>query len=196
MTHAKQFRARIVQDDDMDRPDREMDFMCEIELPDGSFTRGNHIADLICQTKAWDAVYTIADADDATLPDIWNEPAIRAQWLDALGDELIVQEATLPNGQALIAHTTPKLCEKLGVSWDNAAKAMAGEVRMFKQWADGDVYGYIIEEGTTCDHCTNTEWEVVDSCFGFYGSDIETNGMLDNVPSDMREVLRNAAWAN
>lgn len=189
------FRARIIRDHDAARPDQEMEFMCIIELPDTLSDR-DHIADLICQTKAWDVVYTITVADDGWLPDIWDDPAIRAQWLDALSDELIVQEATLPNGQALIAHTTPKLCEKLGVSWDNAAKAMAGEVRMFKQWADGDVYGYIIEEGKTCGHCAQTKWEYVDSCGGFYGSDIGANGMLDNVPNDMEEVLLNAEWVN
>lgn len=191
-----QFRARIVHDAHADRPDEEMDFMCEIALPDREFDRIDLLCNLIETTKGWEVVADIALTDEDYLPDIWGDEDLRATWLDSLSAELIVQTDILHNGQSLVAHTTPKLCEKLGVSWDNAAKAMAGEVRMFKQWADGDVYGYIIEEGKTCGHCDHTEWEVVDSCFGFYGRDIESNGMLDNVPSDMKEVLLNAEWAN
>jgi hypothetical protein len=196
MTRAKQFRARIVRDDDTDRPDQEMDFMCEIGLPDDRYDRDDMIIDLIMSTSAWKLVETMCEETETDVPDLWDNGDLRDHWIESIKGEMLIKSIYLENMQPLVAHTTPKLCEKLGVSWDNAAKAMDGEVRMFWQWSAGEVYGYIIEEGTTCDHCTNTEWEVVDSCFGFYGSDIETNGMLDNVPSDMREVLRNAAWGN
>jgi hypothetical protein len=59
------------------------------------------------------------------------------------------------------------------------------------------VYGYILEKEVTveekCPHCgevinTYTTMEEVDSCWGFYGDEIESNGILDNLPYDMEFV--------
>jgi len=53
-----------------------------------------------------------------------------------------------------------------------------GEVETFSQWANGDVYGFIIKE----------DGEETDSCWGFYGMDIKTNGILDYVGDEWKEV--------
>jgi hypothetical protein len=192
----KQFRARIVHDESADRPDHEMDFVSIIELPDDLSARDDMIAYLIEITDAWKVVETMCDETGTELPDIYNNGDLRRQWIEAVKDEVLIKVIYLENMQPLVAHTTPSRCEYLGVSWDKAWDAMTGETRMYAQWAAGEVYGYVIEEGKTCGHCDHTVWEEVDSCYGFYGRNIEANGMLDNVPSDMKEVLRNAAWVN
>lgn len=62
-------------------------------------------------------------------------------------------------------------------------KYLTGEVETFDKYISGDVYGYILED---------KDGEEIDSCWGFFGYDIETNGMKDhvNVESwDMVEVV-------
>lgn len=53
------------------------------------------------------------------------------------------------------------------------AAYLKGEAAEYEAWADGDVYGYVIEEKVTWTRMdsgeTMTTWEHVDSCWGFYG---------------------------
>lgn len=57
-------------------------------------------------------------------------------------------------------------------SIDKATKNLEGEVRTYAQYLEGDIWGYMIEDD---------EGEHIDSCFGFYGSNVEDNGMLDHI---------------
>ena len=78
---------------------------------------------------------------------------------------------------------------------------------LFENWAFGDVYGFIIDEKkefikTYADGSTESghDWERVDSCFGFYGTDWEENGMIEAIQSEVqerskeeiKEILQNA----
>ena len=45
------------------------------------------------------------------------------------------------------------------------------EVKIYSQYINGEVYGYVISKDD----------EVVDSCFGFYGSDFDSNGLNDEI---------------
>jgi hypothetical protein len=69
---------------------------------------------------------------------------------------------------------------------------------LFENWAFGDVYGFIIEQKkefikTYVDGSADGsmesghDWEEVDSCFGFYGTDWEENGMLEAIQSEVQE---------
>lgn len=60
-----------------------------------------------------------------------------------------------------------------------AADVLRGEVATYSQYLAGDVWGYTLEE----------DGKIVDSCWGFYGSDPHTNGMLDYVGDDWRDLL-------
>jgi len=51
-------------------------------------------------------------------------------------------------------------------------KYLIGEVQTYDQYISGDVYGFKVED---------KEGEEIDSCYGFYGSDFETNGISDHV---------------
>lgn len=57
-----------------------------------------------------------------------------------------------------------------------AIECMRGEVELYDHWLTGNVYGYTLLEETAPD-----EWTEVDSCWGFYGDDVLTNGIADNV---------------
>lgn len=56
------------------------------------------------------------------------------------------------------------------------------EIELFEQYITGDVYGFVLED--------NDENEI-DSCWGFFGTDFENNGMKDHLPEEAHELLAN-----
>lgn len=49
---------------------------------------------------------------------------------------------------------------------------LKGEVKTFNQYIQGDIYGFqIVDE----------DEDIIDSCYGFYGTDWATNGMTDHI---------------
>lgn len=75
-------------------------------------------------------------------------------------------------------------------SLEKAKKCMIGEVEIYSQWANGDVYGFrLIKEDEFGD-----EVEEIDSCWGFYGRDLEENGIADNIPEEFKYLLNDAQF--
>jgi hypothetical protein len=56
---------------------------------------------------------------------------------------------------------------------------LQAEVKTYSQYLEGDVYGFVVEEND----------EVVDSCYGFYGSDPRENGMSEHLMEKQLEIL-------
>ena len=82
---------------------------------------------------------------------------------------------------------------------ERAEMAVDDEVETYDYYLRGEVYGYTLEEKvhykdeTRCPHCNEIikvdeydDWEEVDSCWGFYGSCLEENGILDSISSDLK----------
>ena len=64
---------------------------------------------------------------------------------------------------------------------DKAEQHVEAEIKTLDQYIRGDVYGFeILDE--------NGEHE--DSCFGFYGSDIEENGILEHLSIEDKEAIK------
>jgi len=59
-------------------------------------------------------------------------------------------------------------------------KCLIGEVQVYDQYLQGDVWGYQALQDD----------EVVDSCWGFYGSDPNANGIAEHVPEKFLPLLR------
>lgn len=199
---SKTLRVRIIHDSCAEDP-RDWDGMCEINASGRWDQSANsQIADLIVRTKGWRAMEEMASvAGHNTLDRILDsedrlrdDEDFRNTWLEAVKDELIVEVFRTQHNE-YIAHTTPELCKYVGTPWDRAAEALAGSIETFKQWAEGDVYGFVIEEWTgacACEECDAGEWVETDSCWGFYGSDPFENGMSDHVPEELHDQLREA----
>jgi len=66
---------------------------------------------------------------------------------------------------------------------DDAARYLEGEVETLAQEISGEVYGFIIED---------EDGEHEDSCGGFYGSDLDKNGMSDYLDQEQIDELTNA----
>ena len=54
---------------------------------------------------------------------------------------------------------------------NKAEKFLKDEVELYDYYLRGDVYEYILEKKKVCEACGHIEWEEIDSCWGFYGSE-------------------------
>jgi len=63
---------------------------------------------------------------------------------------------------------------------EKVIKTLLAEVEEYNQYLQGEVYGFVLK------HPDGEE----DSCWGFYGSAIEENGILDNIPRIYAEALK------
>lgn len=78
---------------------------------------------------------------------------------------------------------------------EKAKRVLEGEVETYSQYLEGDIYGYILEEKELCEHCGHMEYEDIDSCWGFYGSDFNNNGLFENVDltkENLEELKKNS----
>ncbi len=57
---------------------------------------------------------------------------------------------------------------------------LEGEVDVYDQYLRGEVYGFVIED---------KEGEHIDSCWGFYGTDWNNNGIKEHIPEELHEQL-------
>lgn len=61
---------------------------------------------------------------------------------------------------------------------------LRSEISTYSQYLEGDVYGYSLQK-VRKDGSVKKE---LDSCWGFYGADIQENGMLDHIPSKYHDA--------
>jgi hypothetical protein len=60
---------------------------------------------------------------------------------------------------------------------------LEAELEVYSQYLNGDIYGYEL---------TDDDGDIVDSCYGFYGSDWSKNGMKDYIPAEHLHLLEGA----
>jgi hypothetical protein len=78
--------------------------------------------------------------------------------------------------QALEEYGGVRVSSKKKVKIESIIEA---EVQTYTQYVEGEVYGFqIVDEDD----------EVIDSCYGFYGTDFATNGMLDYIDHNLLGV--------
>lgn len=83
--------------------------------------------------------------------------------------------------------THDKIKEEYGKLDDETIKrvkdVLIGEVKVYDQYLNNDVYGYVLENKIKCDCCGHIEYNLVDSCWGYYG--------IDGIKSFLKEELSN-----
>ena len=89
-----------------------------------------------------------------------------------------------------IAISQAKIIEEFTADYDliKIKGYLENEIKTFNQYLNNEVYGYELIQVNTCEHCGHGDDEIIDSCYGFYGDDIKTNGMLENLPSKKMEL--------
>lgn len=178
---------RIIQDEEPSCP-REDDNLGTMCCAHNRYTLGDK-----------DPGYTIGDAGSWAA----EEEAIRKQF-----DVVVILPIYMYDHSGQTVRTSPFECHwdsgQIGFIWVSKEKArkeygwkmltkariaklteyLEAEVNTYDQWMRGDVYGFeVIDE----------EGELEDSCWGFYGSDPETNGMKDHLGGDLSQYKREAA---
>lgn len=81
--------------------------------------------------------------------------------------------------------------ETIKREWDGdrdlAEKWLESEVSVYDEYIRGNVYGFIVEETIEFDEDGEPVWDdpdELDSCWGFYGYDVHTNGMAEHLGDD------------
>jgi len=69
---------------------------------------------------------------------------------------------------------------------DKVTDVLKGEVETYDKYLTGDIYGFTILHFDKCDKCGHTEEVIEESCWGFYGSDPEKNGIFDSIAKEWR----------
>lgn len=100
-------------------------------------------------------------------------------------------------GEAFIPYATIK--EEFGGKRERALESLKGELKTYEAYLNGEVYGVIYETrpvGDTADRDADDgdepgegEWEMGDSCWGYYGEDSAKAGVLDIVPKEVAEII-------
>lgn len=88
------------------------------------------------------------------------------------------------SGQVGFAVLSPEAQKDYG----DPQKAIEATVETYSQYVSGDCYGFILEEKKVCETCGHEEWQEVDSCWGFFGSDPAENGIYDNIPQEVLDT--------
>lgn len=141
--------------------------------------------------------FDVSDIDSDGIVDIrltlnWiaDDDILFIQWYDADYDGSL-SETDSENPDFCLTITRQSWYALMGK--DNTtpyATVARNEVEVLNHYYQDDVYGYTIIEID----CDGNETEI-DSCWGFYGSNIETNGILDHVDAmhhdGMRQAMRN-----
>jgi hypothetical protein len=131
----------------------------------------------------WHSRYNLGDKHDY---------ADTAAFLEAVDfDDCVVLPVFIYDHSGITVRTTPfdcpwdsgqigwiycdaeRLCRDFAGDRDKAESALRSEVSVYDDYLTGNVYGFIVEERN------GDDWEEVDSCWGFYGDDIHTNGIAD-----------------
>jgi len=66
-----------------------------------------------------------------------------------------------------------------------------GLLDTWNQYLSGDIYGFETYRVSTCDKCGATERVLVDSCWGYYGSDHEKSGLLEEARGEIDSHISN-----
>lgn len=71
-----------------------------------------------------------------------------------------------------------------------AIEIMKSEVEVYDQYLRGDVYGFnLYESEIPDDEDGDPDWNEIDSCWGFYGTDIVENGIADQAGCGLLEAV-------
>ena len=140
----------------------------------------------------------------------WNE------WLKGeLGDDIIALPLYIYDHSEITIRTYPFSCpwdsgqvgyiyvskEDVRKEWrvkrissklhNKVINILETEVEVFDQWGRGDVYGFVLSKKCNCNECDHEHDDAIDSCWGFYGTDWEDNGMthyLDDVGIELLKL--------
>lgn len=160
------FRVRLVGDEDCQTP-RESDSLSHVvTVPTFRYQNvdktGGPLAD------GWDRIKHRPDAMD-----------LFERWARIFHGAVTLRDTPAGAGASAVWYVLP------GEEYPNDPTAyLECEARAYRQWADGETYGWITEEikfWTDGDGGTLATWEEVDSCWGLIGYDYARTAALEEL---------------
>ena len=72
-----------------------------------------------------------------------------------------------------------------------AYEILKGDVETYNCYLKGDVFGFVLEEVIECASCGDTEYDEIDSCYGFYGYSLEEikRELRGSIPQDAEYLI-------
>lgn len=124
--------------------------------------------------------YVDVDKDPGPWGSHWRHLLDRYDWSSAI--TIIERYAALTGGHTYDhapfngARSVWYLTREDADGWTDPSATLKAFADEYQAWADGDVYGYVIEQRVAWQRVddptvTTDRWEVVESCWGFYGPD-------------------------
>jgi hypothetical protein len=190
-------RYNLGDDHDYDREDFLETLACEAEpdfsdrIADLRYDVLNSYTDILCELN--DDSY----ADNAGVAERQIEERIKDEAERIVFDKYLMLPVYMYDHSGIALNTTGFACgwdsgfvgwifcertavdEEFGGDTKKAMACLSAEVEIYSHYVSGDVWGYVLEEEN------GIEWECVDSCWGFYGSDVRVNGMADYLPESL-----------
>lgn len=154
----------------------------------------------------WHRRYTLGDENPKMSPEEYRETipegsvVMPLYLLDHSGLALRTTPFTSrwDSGQVGLVYATPEDIEKSYTEGteeeiqEKVKRCLKAEVKIYDQYLRGQVWGYTIEE--VCEECDQSD-RTGDSCWGFFGDDLEETGITEYIPEELHEQLEDA-WHN
>ena len=135
----------------------------------------DNVGTMVC----WHGRYNLGDEQPKIGPDEYLEDlpkgtiTLPLYLYDHSGITMSTTKFSCPwdSGRVGFIYVTPETMKQEMIDTpEKAAEILTNEVETYDTYLRGEVYGYIVEKPSTCDH-GDTHWELIDSCCGFYGDD-------------------------
>jgi hypothetical protein len=97
--------------------------------------------------------------------------------------------AEFDSGQVGFIYATKEDLKKEGIGKAKALAILKSEVETYDQYLSGQVYGYEIVKVKKCKECGTVQEEAIDACWGFFGDEIQENGILDSIDKKWKGVM-------
>lgn len=104
--------------------------------------------------------------------------AVRFEDYGSSGAMLLVEDD--PEDANGVFWADPETAAKLGVPPGDERRQLLGEIEVWRQYLQGDVYGYVVE---------SPEGRVLDSCWGFYGYEYAQSEAADALRASVEYEL-------
>ncbi|MEU3050151.1 hypothetical protein ABZ705_27205 [Streptomyces sp. NPDC006984] len=155
------FRVRLVHDEYTTNPREDFDHLAHV------ITIDTHLGQYAPVDKTGGP---LAEAWNRVSRDRWKGIETFTRWAGIFHNAIVI-ESRPPRGPVSLWYLMRDDAEDLGMLPEAYLDA---ERKEYEAWADGEVYGYIVEEAvdwvrTDGEAETMSTWEEVDSCWGHYG---------------------------
>jgi hypothetical protein len=171
------FRVRLVQDEDCDNPRNSDSLSHVVTVPDREYANidktGGPLED------GWDRIKDRPDAMD-----------LFERWAQAFFGAITLRD-TPSRGASAIWYLLP------GNDAADPAEYLECERRVYREWAEGETYGYVIERSVKWDRRDGdgeyTTWSPVEDCWGYIGYTYATETALSELAAYIESTTAEGA---